>query len=80
VSQDDPDNPIGVQNIKAGEAMQDFRNLGNKIDGKIDVSERIAKLNTDQKRVFDRVIVTVRSDNPILRLYVRRWNWKEFFN
>nr|XP_012228366.1 PREDICTED: uncharacterized protein LOC105675661 [Linepithema humile] len=26
-SQDDPDNPIGVQNIEAGEAMQDFKDL-----------------------------------------------------
>ncbi|XP_026824779.1 uncharacterized protein LOC113561784 [Ooceraea biroi] len=31
VSQDDPDNPIGVQNIEAGEAMQDFRDLDNSI-------------------------------------------------
>ena len=70
VSQDDPDNPIGVQNIEAGEAMQDFRDLGDKIDEKIDVSEMITKLNSDQKRVFDRVIDTVRLRNSILRLYV----------
>jgi len=44
------DNPISVQNIEAGEAMQDFRDLGNKIDEKIHVSEMIAKLNTDQKK------------------------------
>ncbi|XP_036140876.1 uncharacterized protein LOC118644972 [Monomorium pharaonis] len=69
VSQDDPDNPIGIQNIEAGEAMQDFRDFGDKIE-KIDVSEMIAKLNLDQKRVFDRVINTVKSDNSILRLYV----------
>jgi len=25
MSQDDPDNPIGIQNIEAGEAMQDFK-------------------------------------------------------
>ncbi|EZA51322.1 DNA repair and recombination protein pif1, mitochondrial [Ooceraea biroi] len=30
----------------------------------------IANLNTDQKRIFDSVIDTVRSDNSILRLYV----------
>ena len=51
VSQDDPDNPIGAQNVEAGEAMQDFRDLDNKMDEKIDVSEMIAKLNADQKRV-----------------------------
>jgi len=28
VSQDDPNNLIGIQNIEAGEAMQDFRDLG----------------------------------------------------
>ena len=70
MSQDDPDNPIGVHNIEAGEAMQDFRDLGNKIDEKIDISEMIAKLNTDQRRVFDRVIDTVCSNNTVLRLYV----------
>ncbi|XP_070528970.1 uncharacterized protein [Cardiocondyla obscurior] len=69
VSQDDPDNPIGIQNIEAGEAMQDFRDLGEKIDN-IDVSEMIAKLNANQLRVFDRVIDTVRSKDSILRLYV----------
>jgi len=50
--------------------MQDFRDLGKKLDEKIDVSEMIAKLNMDQRRVFDRVIDTVSSDNSILRLYV----------
>jgi len=54
VSQDDPNNPI-VQNMEAGEAMQNFRDLGKKIDEKINVSEMIAKLNMDQRRVFDRV-------------------------
>jgi len=71
VSQDDPDNPIGVQNIvEAGEAMQDFRDLGDKVDEKIDVFEMIDKLNEDQKRVFDKVVDTVRTDKSILRLYV----------
>ncbi|XP_070518832.1 ATP-dependent DNA helicase PIF1-like [Cardiocondyla obscurior] len=66
VSQDDPDNPIGIQNIEAGEAMQDFRDLG---DVKLqDVT--IAKLNADQLRVFNRVIDTVKSEDSILRLYV----------
>ncbi|KMQ87274.1 dna repair and recombination protein mitochondrial [Lasius niger] len=55
-SQDDPENPIGVQNIEAGEAMQDFKDLGDKVIREIDVPEIIAKLNTDQKRVFDKVI------------------------
>jgi hypothetical protein len=74
VSQDDPDNPIGVQNIQAGEAMQDFKDLGNKCHEEIDVSEMISKLNADQKRVFDRVINTVMPDKfenkSLLRLYV----------
>lgn len=71
VSQDDPNNPIGVQNIlEVGEAMQDFKDLGEMNIQEIDVSEMIAKLNMDQKRVFDRVITTVGSDNSILRLYV----------
>jgi len=56
--------------MEADEAMQDFRDLGKKIDEKIDVSEMIAKLNMNQRRVFDRVIDTVSSDNSILRLYV----------
>ncbi|XP_067209109.1 uncharacterized protein [Linepithema humile] len=69
-SQDDPDNPIGVQNIiEAGEAMQDFKDLCDK-NKKIDVLEMIEKLNMDQKRVFDRVITTVESDDSRLRLYV----------
>jgi len=46
-SQDDPENPIGVQNIEAGEAMQDFKDLGDKAVREIDVSEMIAKLNAD---------------------------------
>ncbi|XP_070517894.1 uncharacterized protein [Cardiocondyla obscurior] len=70
VSQDDPDNPIGIQNIEVGEAMQDFKNLGEKTDKNIDVSDMIAKLNADQLRVFDRVTDTVRSNASILRLYV----------
>ncbi|XP_011863424.1 PREDICTED: ATP-dependent DNA helicase PIF1-like, partial [Vollenhovia emeryi] len=68
---DDPDNPIGVQNIEAGEAMQDFKDLGDKLVQEIDVSEMISKLNADQRRVFDRVIDTVLSENKsLLRLYV----------
>jgi len=59
-----------VFKIEASEAMQDFRDLGKKIDEKIDVSEMIAKLNMDQRRMFGRVIDTVSSDNSILRLYV----------
>ncbi|XP_067215692.1 uncharacterized protein [Linepithema humile] len=70
-SQDDPDNPIGVENIEAGEAMQDFKDLGDKNNiQEIDVSEMIGQLNMDQKRVFDRIITTIQSDNSILRLYV----------
>jgi len=65
--QDDPDNPIGVQNI---EAIQDFKEFGDKNIQDIDISEMIAKLNMDQKRVFDKVITSVRSENSILRLYV----------
>jgi len=50
--------------------MQNFKELGDKNIQDIDISEMIAKLNMDQKRVFDRVITTVRSENSILRLYV----------
>ncbi|XP_070528976.1 uncharacterized protein [Cardiocondyla obscurior] len=64
VSQDDPDNPIGIQNVEVGEAMQDFKNLGEKTDENIDVSDMIAKLNADQLRVFDRV-----TDTVMLRYY-----------
>ncbi|XP_018403016.1 PREDICTED: ATP-dependent DNA helicase PIF1-like [Cyphomyrmex costatus] len=68
-SQDDPDNPIGVQNIiQAGDAMQDFKDLGDKQE--IDLSEMISKLNADQRRVFNRVTDTISSDKEILRLYV----------
>ncbi|XP_071574634.1 uncharacterized protein [Temnothorax nylanderi] len=70
-SQDDPDNPIGVQNIEAGEAMQDFKDLGEKLVQEIDVSEMISNLNADQRRVFDDVINTVTSpDNKQLLKYV----------
>ncbi|XP_071582385.1 uncharacterized protein [Temnothorax nylanderi] len=64
-SQDDPDNPIGVQNIEAGEAMQDFKDLGDKLDQEIDVSEMISNMNADQRRIFDRVInaVTISPDD-----------------
>jgi len=53
MSQDDPDNLISIQNIEAGEAMQDFKDCGNKQE--IDISEMISKLNADQRRVFDSV-------------------------
>jgi len=43
MSQDDPDNPINIQNIEAriGEALQDFKDHGNKQE--IDISEMISK-------------------------------------
>jgi len=69
VSQDDPNNPISVQHVEAGEAMQDFKNLSNKCE-EIDIPEMISKLNADQRRVFDKVTNTVMSDKSILRLYV----------
>jgi len=65
VSQDDPDNPIGVQNIEAGETMQDFKNLGDKLAQKID-TDMISKLNADQRRIFHRVII-ITSDKSLLR-------------
>jgi len=65
VSQDDQNNPIGIQNVEAGEAMQDFKDLGNKYE-EIDISEIISKLNADQKRVFDKVTNTVMSHKSIL--------------
>ncbi|KAL6433602.1 hypothetical protein ACFW04_006589 [Cataglyphis niger] len=66
-----PENPVGVQYIQADKAMQDFKDFGNKMIREIDVSKMITKLNTDKKRVFDRVINTVNSDDKsILRLYV----------
>jgi len=58
VSQDDPNNPIGVQNVEAGEAMQDFKDLGNKCE-EIDIFEMISKLNADKKKVFDKVTNTI---------------------
>ncbi|RLU15902.1 hypothetical protein DMN91_011658 [Ooceraea biroi] len=70
VSQDDPDNPIGVQNIEAGEAMQDLKDLSDKCVEQIDICEMISKLNADQRRVFDRVINAVTSNESLLRLYV----------
>ncbi|XP_029160319.1 serrate RNA effector molecule homolog, partial [Nylanderia fulva] len=69
-SQDDPENAIGIQNIEAGEAMQDFKDLGDRAIQEIDVSDMIVKLNTDQKRVFDKVTNAIESDKSILRLYV----------
>jgi len=67
MSQDDSNNPIGVQNVKAGEAMQDFKDLGNKCE-KVDMS-MISKLNANQRKVFDKVTNTVMS-GKILRLYI----------
>lgn len=74
-SQDDSENSIGiqkryVQNIEAGEAMQDLKDLDDKELPEVDISGMIAKLNTNQKRVFDRVINITESDKAILRLYV----------
>jgi len=60
VSQDDPNNSIGVQNVEAGKAMQNFKDLGNKCE-EIDISEMISKLNVDQRRMFDKVTNTVMS-------------------
>jgi len=70
VSHDDPKNPIGVQNIETGEAMQDFKDLGNKFDQEIDIFEMISKLNADQKRIFDKVTNTLMLDKSLLRLYI----------
>jgi len=59
MSQDDPDNQIdNIQNIEAGEAMQDFKDFSNKQE--IDISKMISKLNADRRRVFDRVTSNVR--------------------
>jgi len=69
-SHDDPENPIGVQNIEAGEAMQDFKDLGNKFDQEIDIFELISKLNSDQRRIFDKITNTLTSDKSLLRLYI----------
>jgi len=49
--------------------MQDFRDLGKKIDEKIDVSEMIAKLNMDQRRVFDKIIDTAQRKRFLYILY-----------
>ncbi|XP_018308806.1 LOW QUALITY PROTEIN: ATP-dependent DNA helicase PIF1-like [Mycetomoellerius zeteki] len=68
MSQNDPDNPVGVQNIQAGDTMQDFKDLGDKQE--IDISEMISKLNADQRRVFNRVTNTITSGKSLLRLYV----------
>jgi len=69
VSQDDPNNPIGVQHVKTGEAMQDFKDLGNKRE-EIDMSKMISKLNADQRRVFDKVTNTIMSKKSILRVII----------
>lgn len=69
VSQDDPENSIGVQNVEAGDAMQDFKDFDEKIDTEINICEMIKNLNMDQKRVCDTVISTVQSESR-LRLYV----------
>ncbi|KMQ81813.1 dna repair and recombination protein mitochondrial, partial [Lasius niger] len=50
--------------------MQDFKDISDKVIREIDVPEMIAKLNMDQKRVFDKVINTVELNKSILRLYV----------
>ncbi|KMQ86771.1 sensor histidine kinase [Lasius niger] len=44
-SEDAPENPISVQNIEADEAMQDFKELGDKVIQEIDVSEMIVLIN-----------------------------------
>ncbi|KAL6419330.1 hypothetical protein ACFW04_013914 [Cataglyphis niger] len=74
---DDPENPIGVQYIEAGEAMQDFKYFADKIIREIDVSDNkmIAKLNMDQKRVFDRIINTVNSDDKSILMFIYCFNY-----
>ncbi|XP_043288385.1 uncharacterized protein [Venturia canescens] len=62
--------PRGCDPIEADEAMKDFVNLGaNEAHKELNITEMIAELNEDQKRVFDLVTSTMNSDE-ILRLYV----------
>ncbi|EZA54483.1 ATP-dependent DNA helicase pfh1-like [Ooceraea biroi] len=49
--------------------MRDFKDVGNKFEVN-NVDEMIAQLNSDQKRIFDRVTTNILSNNEILRFYV----------
>ncbi|XP_066599998.1 uncharacterized protein [Prorops nasuta] len=55
--------------IEVEAAMKDFQDVQNKYED-LDVLQMISELNSDQKRVFDKVTETVSTDNEILRLYV----------
>jgi len=48
---------VSSQNIEAGEAMQDFKDLGDKLIKEIDISEMISKLNADQRRVLIKLLI-----------------------
>ncbi|XP_043271252.1 uncharacterized protein [Venturia canescens] len=62
--------PRGCDPIEADGAMKDFVNLAaNEAHKDLNITEMIAELNRDQKRVFDLVTSTMDSDE-ILRLYV----------
>lgn len=49
--------------------MKDFKDIGNKLE--VNVEEMVTQLNTDQKRIFDRITASISDDNSeVLRLYV----------
>lgn len=50
--------------------MKDFKDIGNKVD-EVNVDEMVTQLNTNQKRIFDRITAGISDENnEVLRLYV----------
>ncbi|XP_066600007.1 uncharacterized protein [Prorops nasuta] len=63
------DHPLDCVPIEAEGAMKEFHDVANKCED-LDLTKMISELNSDQKRVFDKVTKTLLDNNEILRLYV----------
>lgn len=61
--------PLGCNPIEVDDAMKDFVDIGKKQEI-VNITDMISELNSDQKRIFDKVTEIIKSENQILRMYV----------
>ncbi|CAG5021565.1 unnamed protein product [Parnassius apollo] len=69
---DGPENPLDFEAVEAANTMDDFQRINLVEVKQIDLESFIAKLNTDQKRVFDMItnkMDTTDSNADILRCF-----------
>ncbi|XP_078052046.1 uncharacterized protein LOC144478182 [Augochlora pura] len=67
------DNRLDCCPLEAEEAMREFRDAKNNVENEnVDITEMITALNSDQKRIFEKISNTIAStnSNTVLRLYV----------